>query len=159
MTTPANRDHQSPLEAALLDVHATLAQLLSAADEQYEAVVARDRDRIESVTRQQERLSAQLARAEARRMELLGGAPLSEVISELQAPERQRVAVLRDGIASAVQSLKRRQSQTARLLEQSVALTMQTLTFLQRLVAPPPIAYGARGLSAPQRSVLVDTRA
>ena len=68
MTTPAVREHQSPLEVVLLDVHATLADLLVAADEQHAAVVDHDRDRLENVTRQQEQLSVRLARAEAKRL-------------------------------------------------------------------------------------------
>ncbi len=71
MTNPAVREHQSPLEAALLDVYATLAALLVASDEQYAALVARDHARLESVTRQQERLSSRLERAEAKRANLL----------------------------------------------------------------------------------------
>ena len=67
MTSPAVREHQSPLEEALVNVHTALAELLVAADEQHAAVVAHDRDRLEGVTRQQERLSARLARAESRR--------------------------------------------------------------------------------------------
>src|ERR1700739_4165368 len=99
MPAPAATVIQSPLEAALSDVHATLAELLQAADEQHAAVVARDRNRIESVTRQQERLSARLARAEARRIELLGGNSLSDVIARLEEPRATRVKVLRDEIA------------------------------------------------------------
>src|SRR5437016_7603532 len=52
------------------------------ADEQHAAVVERDRDRLESVTRQQEHLSARLARAEAKRLEVLNGVPLLEARSE-----------------------------------------------------------------------------
>src|SRR3977135_1658916 len=86
MTNPAVREHQSPLEAALLDVHATLAALLIASDEQYAALVARDHARLDSVTRQQERLSSRLERAEAKRLEVLGGTPLLSAIP-LQPPD------------------------------------------------------------------------
>ena len=74
MMTPVVREDQSPLEAALLDVDATLAELLAAADEQHAAVVAGDRQRLERVTGLQERLSSRLERAERRRLEHLGGA-------------------------------------------------------------------------------------
>ena len=57
----------------LLDVHASLVDLRAAADEQYAAVVADDRDRLEAVTRLQERLSSRLGRAETKRLELLSG--------------------------------------------------------------------------------------
>src|ERR687886_723289 len=123
MTAPAVPDQQSPLESALLDVHATLADLLVAADEQYAAVVARDHARLESVTRQQERLSARLARADS------------------------------------VRELKQRQARTAGLLEQSIDLAAQTLTFLQRLLTGQPAVYGARGLAPGRQSLLVDGRA
>jgi FlgN protein len=154
MTTPAVRAHQSPLEAALLDVHATLADLLVAADEQHAAVVDHDRDRLESVTRQQEHLSARLARAEAKRLEVLGGVPLVEAISALPTGEALSLS-----IAARVQLLKERQAQTASLLEHSIDLASQTLNFLQRLVTPPSASYGARGIAAPRQSVLVDGRA
>jgi flagellar biosynthesis/type III secretory pathway chaperone len=154
MKTPAVREDQSPLEAALLDVHATLADLLVAADEQHAAVVERDRDRLESVTRQQERLSARLARAEATRLKLLGGVPLADAVTALPAGQ-----ALSASIGIKVRQLKQRQAQTASLLEQSIDLASQTLNFLQRLVTPPSAAYGARGIAAPRQSVLVDSRA
>src|SRR3977135_2451877 len=94
MSAPSvvTRDPQLPLEAALLDVHATLADLLAAADEQYAAVAARDAKRLESVTWQQERLSVRLERAERRRIELLGGAPLQVAVASLPAPDAVRVS-------------------------------------------------------------------
>jgi flagellar biosynthesis/type III secretory pathway chaperone len=154
MTTPAVREHQSPLEAALREVHATLADLLIAADEQHAAVVERDRDRLESVTRQQEHLSAQLARAEAKRLDVLGGVPLAEAVKTL--PEGHTLSA---SITTQVTHLKERQAQTAGLLQQSIDLATHTLNFLQRLVTPPSASYGARGIAAPRQSVLVDSRA
>jgi hypothetical protein len=102
MTTPAVRDNQSPLEAVLVDVRKVLADLLVAADEQYAAIAARDHHRLETVTRQQERLSAQLARAEARRMELLAGRPVSEAVATLPPSQAARAEALRQAIAAAV---------------------------------------------------------
>lgn len=159
MTTPAAREHQSPLEAVLVDVRTTLADLLVAADEQHAAVVARDHDRLESVTRQQERLSARLARAEARRIELLGGISLVEALSLLPKNDAARAELLRQSIGVAVTDLKKRQARTAMLLERSIELGRQTLEFLQRIVTNPSPVYNARGLSAPRHSVLVDGRA
>jgi flagellar biosynthesis/type III secretory pathway chaperone len=156
---PAETAIQSPLEAALLDVQSTLADLLVAADEQYAAVVARDHVRLEGVTRQQERLSVRLARAEARRLELLAGSPLLEAVSTLPEAEAARAEVLRQSIATAVQELKRRHARTAGLLARSIELSKQTLDFLQRLVTGPAPAYGARGIALARHSVLVDTRA
>src|SRR4051812_42207886 len=137
MTTPAVREHQSPLEAALLDVQATLTELLVAADAQQAAVVERDRDRLESVTRQQERLAARLARGEATRLAVLDGAPLAVALAQLPRPLAVRVTTLSGEIATAVTQLKQRQGQTASLLQQSIELASQTLGFLQRLVSPP----------------------
>src|SRR5438105_5155595 len=154
MTTPAVRDNQSPLEAVLADVQATLSELLVAADEQYAAAVAHDRERIERVTRQQERLAARLARAEASRQMLLDGQPLAAATSSsLRARE------LHASIAAAVNDLRTRQERTTRLLEQCIELTAGTLHFLQRLVGVPNPVYGARGLGTPPHSVLVDSRA
>ena len=159
MTTPAVRNQDSPLESALLDVHATLADLLVAADEQYAAVVARDHQRLESVTRQQERLSARLARAEARRLELLAGTHLIDAVSALPASAAARANAVRHSIADSVQELKQRQARTAGLLEQTIDVAAQTLTFLQRLLTGQPGVYGARGFAPSRRSVLVDGRA
>src|SRR5205807_1408899 len=116
MTSPAVREHQSPLEAALLDVHATLAALLVLADEQYAALVARDHIRLESVTRQQERLSARLEHAEARRLEVLAGAPLASAMASLPADQSSRARSLSTAIAAAVTDLKGRQTHSASLL-------------------------------------------
>src|SRR5712671_1765245 len=159
MTAPAVRNQDSPLENALLDVHATLADLLVAADEQYAAVVARDHQRLESVTRQQERLSARLAGAEARRLDLLAGTPLTEAVSALPASAAARADAVRHSIADSVQELKQRQARTAGLLEQTIDVAAQTLTFLQRLLTGQPGVYGARGFAPSRRSVLVDGRA
>jgi flagellar biosynthesis/type III secretory pathway chaperone len=159
MTAPAVRNQDSPLESALLDVHATLADLLVAADQQYAAVVARDHERLESVTRQQERLSARLARAEARRLELLAGTHLIDAVSALPASAAARANAVRHSIADSVQELKQRQARTAGLLEQSIDVAAQTLTFLQRLLTGQPGVYGARGFAPSRRSVLVDGRA
>jgi len=159
MTTPAVRNQDSPLESALLDVHATLADLLVAADQQYAAVVARDHERLESVTRQQERLSARLARAEARRLELLAGTHLIDAVSALPASAAARADAVRHSIADSVQELKQRQARTAGLLEQTIDVAAQTLTFLQRLLTGQPGVYGARGFAPSRRSVLVDGRA
>jgi len=138
----------------LLDVHTTLTDLLVAADEQYAAVAARDHERLESVTRQQERLSVRLAHAEARRLEILAGVPLTEAVAG-----SNHLDGVRRSIAAAVTELKRRQAETASLLEQSIELTAQTLNFLHRLVTTPSPAYGARGVTAQRQSVLVDSRA
>jgi flagellar biosynthesis/type III secretory pathway chaperone len=159
MTPPAVREHQSPLEAALLDVHATLAALLVASDEQYAALVARDHARLESVTRQQERLSSRLERAEARRLEVLGGTPLLSAIALQPADQASRAKSLSDAIALAVEQLKERQSHAANLLEQSIELVGSTLNFLQRLVTVQSPAYGVRGLAQSRQSLLVDGRA
>src|SRR3712207_853727 len=98
MTTPADRNHQSPLEAALLDVHATLRELIVAADEQYAAVVERDRERLESVTRRQERLAARLARAERARVTALDGRSFQAALVGLPADESLRLTVMQRAI-------------------------------------------------------------
>src|SRR5919205_4427144 len=95
--TPATSEH-SPLEQALLDVHATLADLLAAADEQHQAVAAGDRERLESVTRRQERLAARLQRAETQRLRLLNGRPLEDAVSELPSAEAARLSHIVDSI-------------------------------------------------------------
>jgi flagellar biosynthesis/type III secretory pathway chaperone len=159
MNAPANPANQSSLESALREVQATLAELLVAADEQYAAVAAHDRERLESVTRQQERLSARLARAEKERRSLLGNSSLNETIADLSGPDAANLDVLRRSIAEAVHLLRTRQAQTAQLLSKSIELGKQTLDFLQRLVTTPGAAYDVRGMVAPRHSVLVDSRA
>src|SRR4030088_603217 len=91
MTTHAVREPQSPLEGALLDVDATLAELLHAAAEQYAALVAGDRDQLEGVTRRQETLSSRLARAERKRHEILAGESLIAAIAALPADQAERL--------------------------------------------------------------------
>jgi hypothetical protein len=159
MTSSAPPDVLSPLEAALLDVRATLVELLAAADEQHAALVARDHERLESVTRQQESLSARLARAEARRLAVLDGVPLATMVASLPAEESARSIALSTSIAAAVTQLKGRHARTAGLLEQSIILTSQTIQFVQRLVGGELPAYDVRGLAPPTRSLLVDSRA
>ena len=159
MTTPADREHQSLLESALLDVQATLAELLVASDEQYAAVVARDHARLENVTRQQERLSFRLQQAESGRLAALAGTPLREAVALLPVAEATRTQSLSDAIAVAVNQLKERQTHTASLLTQSIELVSHTLNFLQRLVTVPSPAYGVRGVPTSRQSLLVDGRA
>src|SRR5689334_19749695 len=144
MAASAIAANQSPLESALREVQAALDDLLVAADEQYQAVAAQDRDRLESVTRQQERLSARLARAERQRLALQGPAQLTEVIANLPTSEAARVDALRQSIKAAVNELKSRQDRTAGLLARSIELTRQTLEFIQRLVTPASPVYGRR---------------
>jgi flagellar biosynthesis/type III secretory pathway chaperone len=149
------RDHQSPLAAALVDVNATLTELLAAADEQYVAVVERDRPRLEGVTRQQERLSARLERAERKRLAALDGRPIAEAIAS--EPE---LASLNQVIAASVQQLQTKHAQTNSLIEKTAELNAQTIQFLQRLVGVSVPAYGARGAGDGSRhSLLLDGRA
>jgi len=156
MNAPAVRDHPSPLEAALVDVHATLTELLAAADAQYEAVVARDRQRLEDVTRQQERLASRLERAERKRQEVLADRTLDVAL----VAEPAHVATLAQTIGSAVRELQASHTRTANLIQKSIEVNGQTIQFLQRLVgASTPPAYGSRGAQAARQSVLVDSRA
>jgi flagellar biosynthesis/type III secretory pathway chaperone len=155
MSTPAVRDHQSPLEAALLDVHATLGELLVAADEQYAAVADRDRERLEGVTRRQEQLSARLERAERQRIQLQ-----SHPAPEAPTPSAAaRLAVVRRAIAHRVRELQRRNARASSLLQRTLEINMQTLQFMHRLAAPEVPTYGSANLRGVRRSVLVDGRA
>ena len=158
MTHPVDAE-RTPLEAALLDVQTTLADLLAAADEQHAALAAGDRERLEKVTQRQERLAARLQRAERQRLSLLQGQPLTEAVARLPRADADRVSALADVIGRAVVSLRERQAMTASLLERSIELTGQTIHFLQRLVAARTPAYTARGMTASSRSLLVDSRA
>jgi flagellar biosynthesis/type III secretory pathway chaperone len=157
---PATSQHR-PLEQVLLDVRTTLADLLDAADEQHQAVVVGDRERLESVTRRQERLAARLQRAEARRLSLLEGRSLDEAISELPPTDAARVASLVDTISDSVNRLRERQGSNASLLERSIELAVQTVQFLQRLLGGQHDnpAYTTRGLLSSRQSLLVDRRA
>jgi flagellar biosynthesis/type III secretory pathway chaperone len=157
--TPPVREPQSPLEAALLHVDATLADLLVAADEQHAAVVAGDRVRLESVTRVQETLSSRLEHAERKRLELLAGRSLTEALAELNGEQAARLNGLTRSIAHAVTELQPRHARNATLLERSADLAGQTVLFLQHVASPPSPSYSARGRRPPQQSVLVDSRA
>ena len=159
MTTHAVREPQSPLEGALLDVDATLAELLRAADEQYAALVAGDRDQLEGVTRRQETLSSRLARAERKRHEILAGESLIAAIAGLPADQAERLGRMTRSIADAVTELQPRHARNGILLERSAELAGQTVLFLQRVASPPSPSYGAKGRRAPQQSMLVDGRA
>jgi flagellar biosynthesis/type III secretory pathway chaperone len=154
----AERAH-TPLEEALLDVQTTLADLLAAADDQHQAVAAGDRERLESVTRRQERLSARLQRAERQRLSLLNGRPLDEAVSGLPATDAARMSCLLDSIGQSVQRLRARQAATAALLERSIEIAGQTIHFLQRLVTTQAQPYTAHGLASAPHSLLVDRRA
>jgi flagellar biosynthesis/type III secretory pathway chaperone len=155
MNAPAARDHQSPFEAVLVDVQTTLAALLVAADEQYVAVAERDRVRLEGVTRQQERLSTRLERAERARREFLADRSIDTALSG----EAPHVAALANTIAVAVRALHSKHQQTATLIERSVELNAQTIQFLQRLVGATAPAYGAHGAQPSRQSALLDSRA
>jgi flagellar biosynthesis/type III secretory pathway chaperone len=159
MTTPAVREPQSPLEAALLDVDAIVADLLVAADEQHAAVVAGDRERLETVTRLQEALSSRLERAERKRLELLAGNSLIAALAELPADQAERLGSLSRSIADAVRELQPRHARNTVLLERSAELAGKTVLFLQRVASPPSPSYGAKGRRPPQQSMLVDSRA
>ena len=159
MSAPTAVHDPSALEAVLVDVRATLADLLVAANEQHASIVDGDRERLETVTRHQERLSARLAHAEARRMRILGETPLTSAVALLPAEQSDRVANLTRAIGEVALELKERQAHTASLLQQSIDLASQTLQFLQSLVTPAAPAYGSRGLKAGRPSMLVDSRA
>jgi flagellar biosynthesis/type III secretory pathway chaperone len=156
----AERAH-TPLEQTLLDVHTTLADLLAAADDQHQAVACGNRERLESVTRRQERLAARLQRAERQRLSLLQGRPLNEAVSHLPAADAARVSRLVDSIGHSVRRLRERQASTASLLERSIDLAGQTIQFLQRLAGGQSQnqAYTTRGLVTARQSLLVDSRA
>jgi flagellar biosynthesis/type III secretory pathway chaperone len=159
MMTPAVREDQSPLEAILLDVNATLADLLMAADEQHAAVVADDRARLEIVTRLQERLSSKLKRSERKRLDLLAGQSLADALADLPADQAAPLNALSQSIAQAVRDLQPRHDRNATLLERSAELAGQTVTFLQHLMTTVSPSYSVRGRRAPQQSLLVDSRA
>src|SRR5579859_7196978 len=159
MTTPAVQSPRSPLEVVLIEVDATLADVLVAADQQLAAVVAGDRVRLEAVTRLQETLSARLGRAERQRLELLGPDSLATALAGLSADEHSRLTSLSQSIADTVREIQPRHARNGSLLERSAQLAGQTVLFLQRVASPPSPSYGAHGRRAPQQSLLVDRRA
>ena len=159
MSAPASRPPHAPLQAVLRDVHATLGELLLAADEQYAAAAAGDHHRLEIVTGRQERLAAQLERSERKRLALLAGRPLSQVIADLPSPEAQQASTLSAQIGQTVRELEQRHARSASLLRRSAELANQTLEFFQRLVCAEPQAYSRAGRRRPAGSLLVDSRA
>ena len=159
MSAPASRTPHSPLYAVLRDVHATLGELLVAADEQYAAAADGDHRRLEVVTARQERLAAKLERFERKRLELLAGRSLEQAIAALPKDEGRRAGTLKASIARDVRDLQQRHARSASLLQRSAELAAQTLEFLQRIVCANPPAYDRRGLRGPAGSLLVDSRA
>jgi hypothetical protein len=159
MTTLAIREDKSPLEAVLLDIDATLADLLVTAGTQHAAVVADDRGRLEAVTRLQKRLSARLGNAEHQRLELLSGRSLADGFADLPADQAERLGGLSKSIGQAIRELQPLQARNASLLERSAELAGETVTFLQHLLSPGSPDYGAHGRPAAQHSLLVDSRA
>jgi hypothetical protein len=158
MNAPATTAQPSSFEAVLHEVQDTLAQLLVAADDQHAALADNDRGRLESVTQQQERLSARLARAEARRIALVGHSS-ADWTSGLPEDAAQRVLELKASIGQSVLELKTKQALAAGLLEEQLELTSQTISFLRRLVTQPQPTYTGRGRVSARQSVLVDGRA
>lgn len=159
MSASATRTPHSPLYAVLRDVHATLGELLLAADEQYATAAAGDWRRLERVTARQERLAAQLERFERQRLELLAGRPLSQAIAGLPGDEAAQAAALNASIARDVRQLQQRHARGAGLLKRSAELANQTIEFVQRIVCAQPPAYDRAGLRRHAQSLLVDRRA
>jgi hypothetical protein len=154
----ADRTHTA-LEAALHDVHATLVDVLAAADEQYAAVVAGDRIGLEAITQRQERLSTRLGRAEATRLDLLRGASLNDVLATLPAERTASLSTTAELIRAQVEEVRARHARTADLLRKGAELAAQTVQFLQKLATAQAESYSPTGSRVAGQSLLVDSRA
>ena len=158
MTAPVRSELQMPLEAALLGVQAALADLLAAAAEQRAALEAGDRERLDRVTQEQERLTARLEQAERRRMACMP-INLQDSLAVLPVDHGRRVDSLMLGIREAVAELRAQHERNAALIQRSLELAGQTLQFIQRLMGVSAPTYGTPQRIAVGRSMLVDSRA
>ena len=159
MTSPADRD-QSRFEAALLEVHATLAELLSASEEQSTAAASGDRDRLEAVTQRQEQLTAQLRRAEEQRLAISEGRSVREVVATLPPRRARNASALVARIATTVEQLRDQQARTTALLQRRIELAAQNVQFLQALLQVQPESYGGRvAVRGHTRSLVLDGHA
>lgn len=147
------------IASALRDVNAILAELVAAADEQYEAVAAADLIVLERVTRRQEVLAARLARAEQRRLAASSGRSLADVVADEAPAEGALLQELVSAVAVNVLALQERHLRNTSLVRRGAELAGQTVQFLQRLVAAHERPYGGDGAPVVTRSLLVDGRA
>jgi flagellar biosynthesis/type III secretory pathway chaperone len=157
--SPVAANDLSTLEAALRDVHATLTELLGAADAQRAALETGDRARLEAITQQQERLTARLEQAERRRLAAMPAGSLGETLASLRGEPRERIARLTAAIRQEVFDLRQCHARNAALLERSIDLAGQTIQYLQRLVLVEAQTYGTQGAPMLSASRLVDSRA
>ena len=82
---------------------------------------------------------------------------LSSLTSVLQSARQLAIQGSSDALTS--QQRTALGNQIDQLLQQSIALTNQTLGFMQGLVTPAAPVYGAQGVARAGRSMLVDSRA
>jgi flagellar biosynthesis/type III secretory pathway chaperone len=157
--SPVAAHDLTTLEAALRDVHATLTELLGAAEAQRAALETGDRARLEAITQQQERLTARLEQAERRRLDAMPAGSVGETLASLRGEPGERIARLTAAIGQAVLDLRQRHARNAALLERSIDLAGQTIQYLQRLVMAETQTYGTHSATLLSASRLVDSRA
>ncbi len=159
MTTAVPVQNVPVLESALHEVQAVLEEMLAAADEQYAAFEANDLVWLERASRQQDRLTARLERAERQRLQAANGVPLRDLPTLLPEPQAAALSELIDAIAATILDLRTRSARNTTLFEGAAALAGQTVQFLQKIVAEHVQPYGADGLPIVQKSLLVDGHA
>lgn len=143
----------------MLDVRAVLEDLLAAAADQRAALEAGDRERLERVTHQQERLTARLENAERRRLAAMPSPSFDDCAKVLPGDEGARFRKVTGDIQRSVLRLQELHARNADLLQRSLAVNGQTLQFIRRLVGTPEPTYGAAAPAAAPQSLVVDRRA
>ncbi len=159
MTAAVPVQNLSVLETTLLEVRAVLQDMVAAADEQYAAFEASDLLWLERVSRQQDRLTARLERAERERLKASSGVPIRDLPAQLSQPQAAALSELIDSIAETILELHARHARNAALLQGAAELAGQTVQFLQKLVAERVQPYGANGAPVITQSLLVDGHA
>ncbi len=154
-TTPA--PGWTALPAALHGVHEAVVALLSAADEQYAALVEGDLGRLSALVDRQQELADHLALREKDRLACCGGLPLADVLASELADEPVRLAAT--GVRAVVIDLYQRLARNAGLLARHSALHEQTLQFIRQLATQESASYAPNQGLREVRSLAVDGRA
>ena len=139
------RNSVSLLIQGLTEKLELLERLRNVLDEERRAVVAIDLPLLEETSREKERLSAEVARHEARFRETVAGvaaendmpqgAKLPVLLERFQDDERQQASPLVESLLSLAEGVERRTRMNADLLKDSLGVVNNSLSFFERIFA------------------------
>jgi flagellar biosynthesis/type III secretory pathway chaperone len=122
-----------------------LERLRNVLDEERRAVVAIDLPLLEETSREKERLSAEVARHEVRFRETVAGVAaetatppgtkLPAMLERFQEDERQEAVPLVDTLLNLAEGVERRTRMNAELLNDSLGVVNNSLSFFERVFA------------------------